>query len=318
MPKGTSRSIKKSVLRQKAEKLHSKRPNKEQPHHNPAPLIHELEVHQIELEMQNEEIQKSQLETEELRGKYLDLYDFAPVGYLSLNEKSVIAELNLTAARLLGIERKSLLGTPFYRFIESEFQNVFYHHRQEVIGSSTTKACELVLKKNDGTLFHARLDSIEIDANGQRIMRTILTDITERKAIDDVQGFLARYGHVSSGEDFFESLARYLAKRLGMDFVCIDKLVGDRLAAETLAVYFDGKFEDNIEYTLKDTPCGDVVGKTICRFRENVRQLYPRDASTSEDARRELCGHHSVEFQRGTDWSDRGHWAQKDGESPSG
>ena len=95
-------------------------------------------------------------------------------------------------------------------------------------------------------------------------------------------GFLHDISHVSSGEDFFESLARHLAECLRMDFVCIDKLVGDGLAAQTLAVYFDGKFEDNIEYTLKDTPCGDVVGKTICRFRENVRQLFPRDAVLQE------------------------------------
>jgi hypothetical protein len=82
--KDTPGSIQKTALRQKAEKVHLERPKKEQSR-DPASLIHELEVHQIELEMQNQEVQRSQLEAEHLKDKYLDLYDFAPAGYLTLN-----------------------------------------------------------------------------------------------------------------------------------------------------------------------------------------------------------------------------------------
>ena len=67
-----------------------------------------------------------------------------------------------------------------------------------------------------------------------------------------------------------------------MDYVCIDRLEGDGLTAQTVAVYFDGKFEDNVAYALKDTPCGDVVGKTICSFPREVRRLFPRDAVLQE------------------------------------
>jgi hypothetical protein len=62
-----------------------------------------------------------------------------------------------------------------------------------------------------------------------------------------------------------------------MDFVCIDQLLGDELAAQTLAIYFDGKFEDDVAYGLKDTPCGKVVGQTICCFPKDVRHLFPKD-----------------------------------------
>ena len=109
-----------------------------------------------------------------------------------------------------------------------------------------------------------------------------LRDITERKQIEDAQLFLTQCGCTASGEDFFQSLARYLAENLGMDYVCIDRLLGDGLAAQTVAVYFDGKFEDNVTYTLKDTPCGDVVGKTICCFPKDVRHLFPRDVVLQE------------------------------------
>ena len=88
--------------------------------------------------------------------------------------------------------------------------------------------------------------------------------------------FLLQCGWSTSGEDFFQSLARYLAETLDMNYVCIDRLEGDGLTAKTVAVYCDGKFEDDQAYALKDTPCGDVVGKTICSFPREVRRLFSR------------------------------------------
>ena len=82
-----------------------------------AAIIHELQVHQIELEMQNEELRKMQLILEESRSKYLDLYDFAPVGYFTLTDKSLIAEVNLTGAGLLGVARQKLMNGRFRRFV---------------------------------------------------------------------------------------------------------------------------------------------------------------------------------------------------------
>src|SRR5262245_49148004 len=77
-------------------------------------LFHELEVHQIELEMQNQALRESQERLEESRSRYVDLYDFAPVGYCTINLKGVIQEINLTAAALLEKPREYLIGKPFY------------------------------------------------------------------------------------------------------------------------------------------------------------------------------------------------------------
>ncbi len=120
----------------------------------------------------------------------------------------------------------------------------------------------------------------EKEYNGMILLA--IEDITERKKIEDTQLFLVQSGWVASGEDFFKSLARYLAENLGMDYVCIDRLLGEGLSAQTVAIYFDGKFEDNVSYTLKDTPCGDVVGKTICTFSKGVRDLFPKDIILQE------------------------------------
>ena len=107
-------------------------------------------------------------------------------------------------------------------------------------------------------------------------------DITEHKKIEDAQLFLIKQSSTPSSEDFFMSLARYLGETLGVDYVCIDRLLNDNLSAQTVAVYFDGKYEDNVAYTLKDTPCGDVVGKAICCFPRDVSTLFPNDVVLRE------------------------------------
>ncbi len=112
--------------------------------------------------------------------------------------------------------------------------------------------------------------------NPQR-MSGICLDVTDRKKIENIQSDLLRFASLHPKEDFFQSLASYLAYILDMDYVCIDRLNGDNLTATTLAVYHNCEFEDNVTYTLKDTPCGDVVGKEVCVFPNDVRNLFPKD-----------------------------------------
>jgi PAS domain S-box-containing protein len=102
-------------------------------------------------------------------------------------------------------------------------------------------------------------------------------DITDRKLIENTQSFLLKCGLPGSGEDFFESLARYLAQTLSMEYVCIDRLEGDGLTAQTVAIYNEGRYESNVQYALKDTPCGEVVDKSVCCYKNGVRHLFPKD-----------------------------------------
>ena len=83
-------------------------------------LLHELQVHQVELEMQNEELQRAHAALEESRDKYLDLYDFAPVGYFTLTRTGRVVEANLAGATLLGVARPKLVGRGLGRFIVPE------------------------------------------------------------------------------------------------------------------------------------------------------------------------------------------------------
>lgn len=93
-------------------------------------LMHELAVHQIELEMQNDELRRVQLELEASRARYFDLYDLAPVGYITVSDAGVILEANLTAATLLGVPRSALVKRPISRFIVKSQQDIYYQYRK--------------------------------------------------------------------------------------------------------------------------------------------------------------------------------------------
>ena len=102
-------------------------------------LVHELRVHQIELEMQNENLRHTQTELELARDRYVDLYDFAPVGYMTLSESGVILDANLTVASMLGVERAQLLGRPMTQFIVAEDQDGYYLHRRRLFATRSPR-----------------------------------------------------------------------------------------------------------------------------------------------------------------------------------
>jgi len=108
-------------------------------------LLHELEVHKIELEMQNEELIKAKAEVETIVEKYSDLYEFAPVGYFTLNREGTIRNVNLTGSNLLGIERSQLNGRRFQLFINDEDRPVFTTFLDKVFTSLAKETCEVAL-----------------------------------------------------------------------------------------------------------------------------------------------------------------------------
>jgi PAS domain S-box-containing protein len=122
-------------------------------------------------------------------------------------------------------------------------------------------------------LHEHQVHQVELEMQNDELRKTI----AERNEMADILLFMGQCGISESTEGFFHDLARYLARTLDMEFVCIDRLDQDHLSAETLAVFHNGQFEDNISYTLHDTPCGAVVGKRICSFPKNICGLFPND-----------------------------------------
>jgi PAS domain S-box-containing protein len=151
-------------------------------------IIHELQVHQIELEMQNEELRIAQLQLEESRSKYSDLYDFAPVGYFTLDKNGVILETNLIGAEQLGVERSYLIKKPFPSFIAADDQDAFYFYRQRVFDKKTRQTCEVKIRRKDASEFYAHLTGTAMpDREGNYcIIRTALSDLSERRQTEEM------------------------------------------------------------------------------------------------------------------------------------
>ncbi len=238
-------------------------------------LSHELQVHQIELEMQNEELLKTRVELETALGNYTDLYDFAPVGYLILDRDGTIRTANLTTVSLLNVELSRLIGQRFGLFVAVTDRPTFADFLEKILASQVKVSCEVDLDIEGDLSCSMQIEGLAT-ASGQKC-RIALIDVTERRYTEKFQDFLARTSSVTADSSFFKELARYLGESLAMDFVCIDRLEGDGLSARTVAVWCDGHFEDNVTYALQDTPCGDVVGKTICCFPTQVCQFFPDD-----------------------------------------
>ena len=147
--------------------------------------IHELQVHQIELEMQNDELRRAQEESDLLRERYLELYDMAPVGYFTIDEKQAILESNLTGARQLGVDPARLRAQPLTRFIFCEDQDPFYLLFKRAVDTGMPQTCRLRMTRPEGTMFHAQMEAISGLHEGQRAVRVIVIDITERKRAEE-------------------------------------------------------------------------------------------------------------------------------------
>jgi PAS domain S-box-containing protein len=134
--------------------------------------------------MQNTELRQAREELELSRNKYLELYDFAPVGYFTFDTQGLMREVNLTGAKLLGIERIGLAGKPFSRFIaDEEGRDIFLKHLDAVCKKQGIQICQIFLKRKGGTDFWANFQSIAMEATGDKAgyIHATIIDITEHK-----------------------------------------------------------------------------------------------------------------------------------------
>jgi len=141
-------------------------------------LIHELSIHQIELEMQNEELCLAQAELEQSRSKYIDLYDFAPLSYITLNKNKKILAVNFAGSTLLGMERSRLCKQSIINFISADSREVFDNHINQLMLSRKKQMCEVELIQEGGGKFYVQIEST---LHKDNTIHTILTDITARK-----------------------------------------------------------------------------------------------------------------------------------------
>lgn len=145
-----------------------------------AELLHNLQVHQIELKKQNRQLRESQQELEEARDRYADLYDFAPVGYLTLSESGVVQEINLTGAAMLGMERLNLVGQPFIHRLATSSIKPFMAHLRQIFSQPGNKMTEIFVRTKAGKPRAISLESVAMQGD-KPSCRTVMHDITVQR-----------------------------------------------------------------------------------------------------------------------------------------
>lgn len=164
-------------------------------------LIHELQVHQAELEMQNNELQETQQKLQASEKQYAELYELAPISYVTLNKDGLIIDMNQTASENFGIPKNQLTGLKtFYELVDYEFRDRLYLFLGQVMQNPSSLQCELKLRlpsysrshcpnQPEESVFWALLDSKSYwePEQDQLRCRVLISDITERKQLEAEQ-----------------------------------------------------------------------------------------------------------------------------------
>jgi DNA-binding CsgD family transcriptional regulator len=155
-------------------------------------LLHELRVHQVELEIQNEELRATQIKLTKTRDRYVDLYDFAPIAYVTLTASGAVTNINHTGASLLAVERGPLLAevrhATFERFVMADDQAMW----RKFLGHSGVQGhqqtCELRMRRADGSIFFGNLCASFVSGEGGLPeLRIALADVSGRKCAEQAR-----------------------------------------------------------------------------------------------------------------------------------
>ena len=247
-------------------------------------LLHELQVYQVELENQNDELRRSREELELSRDAYAELFDFGPVGHISLDRAGVILESNIAMASLLGMERRHLAGKPFAGLIaDAAGRDVFARHLEIVKQRHGTQRCEIRLL-GEGRVVHGQLQSVALikeDKTGY-ILTSIVDGTVRReledklqKAYDELESTVKeRTGELTlANRQLIEQVRERLqAEETLVRSVAEIKTLKDRLQAENVYLHQEIAREHHF---------GDIIGQsnalTYVFFR--VEQVAPLDAT---------------------------------------
>lgn len=258
-------------------------------------LIHTLQEHQIELQIQNEELKKAHRDLESSRDRYIDLYDYAPVGYFTLTKNTLITEVNLTGATMLGVVRQKLIQTRFRKFIVPGDQDRWDRYLLNILMSEGKESCELQLIQKDEIEFSARIEAFRVqNADGSFQVRISISDITDRKkAEEEIKKSETRYrrlfesaqdgililnretGEIIDSNPFIETLIGYSKEELIGKQLWNIGVIKDQIASK--AAFQELQIKNYIRY--ENLPLETKGGKRI--EVEFVSNVYPIDPFTS-------------------------------------
>jgi len=249
-------------------------------------LLHELQVHQIELEMQNEELRRAHTALEESRDRYLDLFEFAPIGYFTLSAEGLIIEVNFVGAALLGDERKKLLLKPFSRYIAREFSDTYHLHMARLKHQDDQQSYELQIKREDGELRYVHVGAIRMATDdGVSKFRITLTDISVNKRVEEAKDYLDNLIKHANGPIVVWDASGRITK-VNQSVERLTGLSADEIVGQSIDALFSAQEVEKIQVAIKgenlksvDIPVQHKSG-VVRIVSWNSANIYLADAKT--------------------------------------
>ncbi len=238
-------------------------------------LVEELGIHQEELLIQNEELKRIQVELEESRAKYFELYDLAPVGYITLTKELIIKESNLAASKLLGVDRSALINRGLSSFVSPKTQESFYLHFRRLAKGNEKQIHQIIFRRDDGKEIHVQLESNLVSSEFGLGFRSILTDITEHEKKERfAEGLNHINSRISSSFNFDEI----------MDHVVISASRAMDGAGTTISMKEGSgwviRYQHNLPPRINHPPIGDKLAKMSSLTAETRDVISVRDAQS--------------------------------------
>jgi PAS domain S-box-containing protein len=154
---------------------------------DPDRLIASLQAQQVELDLQNEALRQAQHILEQTRATYTDLYDFAPVAYLTLDVHGLVTQINLTGARLFGHSKAMLEGKPFVAAARLRDSRAFWAHLNRCVEEAQLVTSEIVVdiggEARAMQIVSTPLFAFDAVVSG---CRSALVDVSERKRSEEI------------------------------------------------------------------------------------------------------------------------------------
>ncbi len=206
--------------------------------------------------MQNEALREAQCALEESRDRYADLYEFAPVGYLTLSKTAVIIEGNLTSATILGVDRRKLVNSRFGRFVTGDDRDRWNRYFVSILRTDDKQICELKLSKGDGPVISARLESVRLErGDADPIIRMAVSDITDRVSAEenlalkshDLDELKSAYDTIARGQEKLRQNEARLTEALEEKEILLSEVhhrVKNNLTAFISLLSLGGSYED--------------------------------------------------------------------------
>jgi PAS domain S-box-containing protein len=152
-------------------------------------LVHELEVQYVELELQNEELRRTSKDLETSRNAFSELYQSAPVGFVSLDSKGRIRQLNAAAARMLAGPEEFLTGELFLQRVHPVDRGAFHSYLAKISVSEVDAPPDMRVKGAGDRWVQVQVqrqeDECEAAGNGDVLWRLALVDISTRKQYEE-------------------------------------------------------------------------------------------------------------------------------------